>query len=127
MRLLLDMNLPPAWVAPLMADGHEAMHWRDVGATTASDSENLGFAREHLMVVLTHDLDFGDILAAAGGRSPIVILLRSGGLDFAAMGPVLLKALQVHGQALREGALISLDLQRMRVRWLPLTDGAEEC
>jgi predicted nuclease of predicted toxin-antitoxin system len=31
MKLVVDMNLPPRWVAFLAANGIEAVHWSDVG------------------------------------------------------------------------------------------------
>ena len=120
MNLLLDMNIPPAWVLPLQAAGHGAVHWRDVGATTATDATILAHARLHGWVVLTHDLDFGDILAATAGEAPSVLQLRTGSLGFDTAGVQLLACLASHAEALLRGALITLDLQRARVRLLPL-------
>ncbi len=31
MRILVDVNLSPAWVEALRARGIDALHWRDVG------------------------------------------------------------------------------------------------
>ena len=120
MNLLLDMNIPPAWVSPLQAAGHGAVHCRDVGPMTASDATILAHARTHGMVVLTHDLDFGDMLAATGGDAPSVLQLRTGSLGFEAAGTQVLTCLASHADALQRGALITLDLQRARVRLLPL-------
>ena len=120
MKLLLDMNIPPGWVDDLRAAGHEAVHWRDVGDPKASDATILGHARRAGLVVLTHDLDFGDILAATGGGAPSVVQLRTGGLGFATIGQLVLHALSAHAQALDKGALITIDLRRARVRLLPL-------
>ena len=120
MNLLLDMNIPPVWVGMLQATGHAAVHWRDVGAMTASDATILAHARAHGMVVLTHDLDFGDILAATAGEAPSVLQLRTGSLSFDAVGAHVVACLDSHADALRRGALVTLDLQRARVRLLPL-------
>ena len=120
MRLLLDMNIPPSWVDDLCAAGHQASHWRDVGDPTASDATILGHSRRAGLVLLTRDLDFGDILAATGGAAPSVVQLRTGGLGFAAIGQLVLRALTAHAQALDRGALITVDLRRSRVRLLPL-------
>jgi len=120
MSLLLDMNIPPVWVSALQAAGHAAVHWRDVGAMTASDATILAYARLHGLVVLTHDLDFGDILAATSGEAPSVLQLRTGSLSFDAVGIQVLACLASHADALRRGALVTLDLQRARVRLLPL-------
>ncbi len=120
MNLLLDMNIPPAWVPVLRTAGHDAVHWRDVGDMTASDTTILAHARLHGLVVLTHDLDFGDILAATAGDSPSVLQLRTGSLHFGAVGAQVLACLATHADALQRGALVTLDLQRARVRLLPL-------
>lgn len=76
MKLLVDMNLSPRWVQFLQDSGFEAVHWRDIGEVTAVDSEILRAAKQEGMIVLTHDLDFGAILAASGEDGPSVIQIR---------------------------------------------------
>ena len=66
MRILIDMNLSPRWTAVLNGSGFEAAHWSSLGAATAPDIEIMAFARAGGYVILTHDLDFGAILAATG-------------------------------------------------------------
>lgn len=39
MRLLLDMNLSPRWVAFLARSGFEVVHWTAIGSTNATDAE----------------------------------------------------------------------------------------
>jgi hypothetical protein len=70
MRILVDMNLSPRWVDLLADAGIESVHWSSVGETTASDSFIMAFAKGAGYVVLTHDLDFGSILAATHGDKP---------------------------------------------------------
>jgi predicted nuclease of predicted toxin-antitoxin system len=120
MKLLLDMNIPPAWAAALRDSGHEAEHWGDIGMATAGDAEVMAHARQHRFVVLTHDLDFGDILAATGGDAPSVVQLRTDGLRFDVIGARVLQALADHAEGLGQGALMSIDLRRSRIRLLPL-------
>jgi len=43
MKLLLDINLSPAWEAVFSAQGG-ARHWMNVGAATAMDSEIMEWA-----------------------------------------------------------------------------------
>ena len=73
MLLVLDMNLSPDLCAPLSAAGHEAVHWSTLGAPTASDESIMAYARDHGLVVVTHDLDFGAILAATHAHGPSVV------------------------------------------------------
>jgi predicted nuclease of predicted toxin-antitoxin system len=39
MKLLVDMNLSPRWIALLRDSGWEATHWSALGKANASDSE----------------------------------------------------------------------------------------
>ena len=87
MRLLVDMNLSPTWIAALSNAGFQAVHWSTVGRTDASDVEFMNFAAENGHVVLTHDLDFGAILAATHGKKPSVVQIRSDDVSPDIIGP----------------------------------------
>lgn len=63
MRLIVDMNLSPVWLAVLQAGGHEALHWSTVGDPHAEDREITTWARQNSYTVFTHDLDFGALLS----------------------------------------------------------------
>jgi predicted nuclease of predicted toxin-antitoxin system len=51
MKLLVDMNLSPRWIAFLRKAGWEARHWSEVGKATATDSEIMGYAAANDYVV----------------------------------------------------------------------------
>lgn len=51
MKILIDMNLPPSWVAFFSAEGYEAKHWSQVGNPRATDGEIMAWAREKGYVV----------------------------------------------------------------------------
>ena len=57
------MNLSPRWVDYLKAAGHDATHWSSVGRADATDAEIMVHASSNGMVVLSHDLDFGTMIA----------------------------------------------------------------
>jgi predicted nuclease of predicted toxin-antitoxin system len=120
MRLLVDMNLSPGWVPFLQEAGFEATHWSTVGAPDASDHALMQWAAAHDHVVVTNDLDFSTILAATGRRKPSVIQIRADLLTPAAIGGAVLRAIAQTEPELREGALISIDAGRARLRILPL-------
>jgi hypothetical protein len=63
------MNLSPVWSDFLERAGHAATHWSAIGDPRAPDEEILLWARAHDHIVLTHDLDFGAILAAGRFRA----------------------------------------------------------
>src|ERR1051326_4427178 len=71
------MNLTPSWVEYLAEDDVDAVHWSDVGDPRADHSLVMDHAREHQMIVFTHDLDFGSILAATRACGPSVIQART--------------------------------------------------
>jgi predicted nuclease of predicted toxin-antitoxin system len=80
-KFLIDMNLSPRWVAVFGEAGIEAAHWSNVGAADASDSEILGSTSANDYVVLTHDLDFGTILAITQSKKPSVVQIRAGNVS----------------------------------------------
>jgi predicted nuclease of predicted toxin-antitoxin system len=120
MKILIDMNLSPRWVAFLVSCGFEAVHWSQVGPADAHDDELMRWAAEHDHVVLTSDLDFGAILAATKERRPSVLQLRNDLLTPEAMGRAVVAALNQVRAELESGALVSLDAVRARLRVLPL-------
>jgi predicted nuclease of predicted toxin-antitoxin system len=119
-RLLVDMNLSPAWTARLAAVGIEAVHWSTIGAATASDDEILAWARANGHVLLTHDLDFSAILAATSESAPSVIQLRMQDLLSDRALTSVAAAVQTHNAELASGALMSIDESGARIRILPL-------
>lgn len=114
------MNLSPAWVEALATDGWQAVHWSTVGASSASDREIMAWAKREGHIVLTHDLDFGAILAATNADAPSVVQLRIQDLAPSHSIRLVVKVLNAHGLELRQGALISIDEDKARVRILPL-------
>jgi predicted nuclease of predicted toxin-antitoxin system len=78
------------------------------------------WAARHHHVVLTSDLDFGAILAATRDRRPSVLQLRSDVLTPQAIGPAVLAAIGQLHRELSEGAIVSIDAARARLRVLPM-------
>ena len=114
------MNLSPRWVQTLSAAGFSAAHWSTLGAATATDAEIMAYAMERDYVVLTHDLDFGAILAATQGAKPSVVQIRSGNISPEVIGTPLVAALRQMTAELGAGALLTLDPARARLTLLPL-------
>ena len=69
---------------------------------------------------LTHDLDFGAILAATNGDKPSVVQIRSENVSPDVIGPQIVHGVRQMATELEEGALLTVDLTRMRLRLLPL-------
>ena len=120
MKLLVDMNLSPLWIEALADAGLDALHWSTIGAHNAPDVEIMAYARTHDYVVLTHDLDFGAILAATQGEKPSVVQIRAEDIRVTAVGNLVIAAVRQMAAELEEGALLTIDLNRTRLRVLPL-------
>ena len=120
MKLVIDVNLSPAWASYLASLGHEAVHWRDVGALDAPDSDIADWARRNARVVLTHDLDYGTLLAVTGADGPSVIQMRADDVRPVAMGPTLLAAIKTIESEVSSGFLATIDPRRHRISLLPL-------
>ena len=120
MKLLVDMNLSPRWISTLAAAGIESVHWSMLGARNAPDTEIMAFAAANDYVVLTHDLDFGAILAATQGEKPSVVQLRTEDVSPDMIGAPVVAALRQMTAELEAGALVTIDPNRTRLRVLPL-------
>ncbi len=120
MRFLADMGVSQQVVDWLRASGHEAVHLRDEGLQTLTDELIFQKAHEEQRIVLTFDLDFGEILAVSGGQIVSVVLfrLRNTRTDFVIhrLNEVLVDS----GRELLQGAIVVVDDGRHRVRKLPI-------
>jgi predicted nuclease of predicted toxin-antitoxin system len=120
MKILVDMNLPPEWVEFFAAHGIEAVHWSMVGNSRATDAEIMAWARERRHVVFTHDLDLGTILATSNAEGPSVLQMRTQDVLPSAVGSDIVRVLRDHLQELEQGAIVTVDEVRFRVRILPI-------
>jgi len=121
MKLLVDMNLSPAWVETLRQSGWEAVHWSTLGNPRSPDAEIMRFAREHGWIVFTHDLDFGAMLAQSRAGKPSVFQVRARDVSPGHLGPLVSRVLRQFSAELASGALVTVDEASQRVRLLPLT------
>jgi predicted nuclease of predicted toxin-antitoxin system len=120
MKILVDMNLSPDWVAVLKQAGWETTHWSSVGDPRAADSEIVSWAKQRGFVIFTHDLDFGTALALTQAEGPSVIQVRTQDVTPAAIGKLVVNALRQFQSELEKGALIVLDEANVCARILPL-------
>jgi predicted nuclease of predicted toxin-antitoxin system len=114
------MNQSPRWVDFFAQSALFAEHWSTLGKHNAKDTELMDFARKNEYVVFTHDLDFSAILAATQGEKPSVVQLRSDDVNPETVGKIVIASLKKLEHELNEGALVTIDLDRTRIRLLPL-------
>lgn len=119
-RLLIDMNLSPEWVAELARHGYWAVHWSTIGDPRAADTVLMAWARANGCAVFTHDLDFGTLLALTHADGPSVLQVRGQNILPEQMGPLIVAALRQYEAALTAGALVVVEEKKSRVRVLPL-------
>lgn len=120
MKVLVDMNLSPKWAAELQSKGIESTHWQAIGEATAADEIVLAWCAANGHILFTHDLDFGAILAASKGLAPSVVQLRAEDVSPESMLGQVVNALRQAEADLVQGALITIEPARHRIRLLPL-------
>ena len=120
MKFLADMGISMATVDALRAAGEEVVHLRDQGLHTLPDDKILHKAIQEQSVILTCDLDFGDLLAAGGGGVPSVILFRTRNQTPGAIIPRLFQVLGACRPALASGAIIIVEDGGFQMRHLPI-------
>jgi predicted nuclease of predicted toxin-antitoxin system len=80
----------------------------------------MDYARENGLLVFTHDLDFGALLAQKQSRGPSVIQIRTQDVLPKAIGEMVIRALHAARHHLESGALVTVDPNRHRIRVLPI-------
>jgi predicted nuclease of predicted toxin-antitoxin system len=120
MKILIDMNLSPKWVDVFSSHGIEAVHWSGVGAVNAADSEIMEYAHIHGFTILTHDLDFSAMLAVNRLKRPSLIQLRTGDISPDSAASLVINAIRQTASEIEDGAILSIELNKARLRILPL-------
>ena len=119
MRFLLDMNLPPAVAEWLQSKGHDAVHIREIGLGRLPDREVFARAAEEGRIVVTFDLDFGEIAGLAGATGATVLLLRLRLVHQDYFRQRLQAAIVEAAEALEAGATVVVEDARIRIRRMP--------
>jgi predicted nuclease of predicted toxin-antitoxin system len=120
MRFLADAGLSPVTIDFLIQLGHEAVHVRTLGMQRAPDIDIVERAHADSSVVLTFDLDFGEVLALGVLDKPSVIIFRLADERPASVNQRLGAVLNERSADLESGALILVENTRYRVRKLPI-------
>ncbi len=124
MNFLLDMNLPRQLGRLLQQDGHRWRHVGDIGLHEADDIDIVAEARSQREVILTHDLDYGGLLAFSGDSSPSVVIVRLRQPQAEAISAQLRDSWSELEPALAAGAIVVLEDGVVRIRRLPIEEPA---
>jgi predicted nuclease of predicted toxin-antitoxin system len=120
MRFVADMGVSRTTGEHLRDHGHDVIHLSEEGLHRLPDDEILGLALREQRIVLTFDLDFGDLLALGSLSLPSVIIFRLEDQTPGSVTPRLLQLLAERQQDLEEGALVVVEDRRYRLRRLPI-------
>jgi len=119
MRFLADMGVSTRVVEWLRNNGHDSKHLREEGLHRMPNGEIFTKAIHENRIIITFDLDFGEIVALSKGKRASVILFRLHNTRTSHLLDRLSAVLKDTAKALEEGAVVVVEESRHRVRYLP--------
>ncbi len=120
MKFLANMGISPVTVGFLRQLGHDALHLHEAGLDRLPDSDIVEEARKEGRILLTSDLDFGDLLAASGEALPSVVIFRLRNMQPDNVNRHLRYILDNHAGDLTQGVIVSVAEDHVRLRRLPV-------
>jgi predicted nuclease of predicted toxin-antitoxin system len=120
MRFLVDMGLDVRLALWLRERGHDAVHLSEVGLQRLPDTEIFAEAVAESRVILTCDLDFGEIAAFSTAALIGVILFRVAEYRLTRIVDRLDATLPAIESRLSAGAIVTIEDDRFRLRLLPI-------
>ena len=120
MKILADMGVSMTTVKALRDNGFDITHLLEERLERLTDSKIIEKAKIEGRVIVTFDLDFGDLLALGKDSLPSVILIRLANETPISVTPKVLSVLLNHKDDLSSGSIITLTENRIRVRKLTI-------
>ena len=114
------MGLAQSTAVVLRANGHDAVHLREQGLQRMKDEDIILKARAENRVVLTHDLDFGRLMALSRENLPSVVTFRLRDMRAANVNHYLAIVIDRYASQLSTGVLISVHEDAIRARSMPV-------
>ena len=120
MKFLADMCVDVRVVRWLREQRYDAVHLRDEGLHKMPNGQIFEKAINENRIVITFDLDFGEIAAFTRGEKASVILFRLQNTRISNVLDRLAYVLENSSEALSKGAVIVVEEFRHRIRYLPI-------
>lgn len=116
MKLLIDENLPDAFIEVVSGRFPVSAHVKQLELTTTDDEVVWRFARDNGFALLTQDSDF-ERKAAQRGAPPKVILVRTGNIRTPLLRPIIAAQLDRIERFLTSSTETMMYLPRPRSLW----------
>ncbi|MDP2896803.1 MAG: DUF5615 family PIN-like protein [bacterium] len=120
MRFLADVGIGARVVGWLKDNGHDATHLSEEGLQRLPNGEIFDKGIAERRVILTFDLDFGEIAALSGGGKASVVVFRLHNTRSDHVIARLSVVLEESMSALETGAVVVVEESRHRIRYLPI-------
>lgn len=102
--------------------GHDAVHLSEQRLHRLPDPQIIEKARNESRIILTHDLDFGTLMAASSAHLPSIVIFRLSDMKPETVNTFLQQILLHYSEPLMQGAILSVNERQIRVRYLPIKD-----
>ena len=119
MRFLADMGVSMRVVEWLRDNGHDAIHLREERLERLPNGEIFVKAAREKRIVLTFDLDFGEIVAFSHDARVPVIVFRLRNMRAAHVIERLASVLAASGNLLDTASVMAVEESRHRIRRFP--------
>jgi predicted nuclease of predicted toxin-antitoxin system len=120
MKLLLDQGLPRSAADLFRNIDIDAIHVGEIEMSAAEDVEIIQKAIAEDRIIVTLDADFHTLLALNRSTSPSVIRIRIERLRAQSLVDLLMKVTNECQEELEQGAAVTVEAKRIRIRLLPL-------
>lgn len=120
MRFLADMGISTRSVTWLRNQGYDIIHLSEQGLQCMPDEDIFKKAADEKRVILTMDLDFGQIVAASKTTLPSIVVFRLSDERSENVSKRLKELLNKCSDDMMEGSIISVSDNNIRIRRLPI-------
>jgi predicted nuclease of predicted toxin-antitoxin system len=120
MKFLLDVGISPRLGKLLMTNGHTYRYIPEHYSKKSSDETIMEIAIENEEVIITHDLDFGALLAFSKNARPSTILFRIHHIVPELFYNLIVNNWKTIEEPLKKGALVIIENNNIRIRRLPI-------